>query len=502
MKEDKVQNIIVPAAIILCGIVFVPAAYDRVIAVRHIILAVAALMLLWFTKPKVGPVHLLAGGYFAFTVISGVFATNKAEWVYWCCRAYLLVVALSLFEIDPRRLAKTMIVIGCIFILFFWYEYAQVQNPHKLRGLSMQRNYWSAANLFIIPFCWYAIDKKIWTKMAIFVGAMMVCNIFMLKTRSVILAVLIMGVVAFAACKDIRKYIIMAGLLAVVVLAMNWQKIGRRLSISHRVEYWTATMNMIAAHPMGVGAGNWLIEFPRWASGLSVKGAFMYVSFRQPHNDYLRVWSETGFGGIMCYLGMFAMALYTARKKVWLIAGIAAWMTVSFFSGIYSRPFATLCLILFIGGGGREIKRFLPAIRTVATVGMIFVVVVMAFRLRGDIWNKKLRGVKGWDTAIKMAVGDSVFNRITYTTLPWSWWRGRAYFEAGQKQLAIAEFEAAYRQNPYNIYVLNMAGVASGLRGDLVRSQRLLAEAVSICPEYGVAAVNLRVAEAKLKNGY
>ncbi|NIP26986.1 MAG: hypothetical protein GWN55_06690, partial [Phycisphaerae bacterium] len=118
---DFLRKWILPVGIVFCGTVLCYSAYDRAVPIRNILWCAVTMALLLSTKTvKVGKIHFFAVGYLGFVLLSGIWAINISEWMYWSCRAVLLVTFLSVAEIEPKRLAKTMIVLGCMFAVYFW----------------------------------------------------------------------------------------------------------------------------------------------------------------------------------------------------------------------------------------------------------------------------------------------------------------------------------------------------------------------------------------------
>jgi len=74
-----------------------------------------------------------------------------------------------------------------------------------------------------------------------------------------------------------------------------------------RTVLWRQTLPMVVDHPLGVGLGNWKINYPLYDEGRSVTD---YGAPSRPHNDLIWIASETGILGLVAFL--------------WLL--IAAWM--------------------------------------------------------------------------------------------------------------------------------------------------------------------------------
>lgn len=73
-----------------------------------------------------------------------------------------------------------------------------------------------------------------------------------------------------------------------------------------RVGYWEAALNIAAAHPLGVGVGNYTFYYPRYAP-VSPKYEF-YPVVADSHSWYLEALAETGILGGICF-ALFALGL-------------------------------------------------------------------------------------------------------------------------------------------------------------------------------------------------
>lgn len=89
------------------------------------------------------------------------------------------------------------------------------------------------------------------------------------------------------------------------VTSQNW-------AVIERVAHWQAALDMIARHPLfGVGAGNYPAVYewyalPGWVDPLG-----------HAHNYYLNIAAETGIPGLLIYLSVLLVALFSVVK--WLV---------------------------------------------------------------------------------------------------------------------------------------------------------------------------------------
>ena len=116
---------------------------------------------------------------------------------------------------------------------------------------------------------------------------------------------------------------------------------------------------------------------------------------------------------------------------------------------------------------------------------------MLGFYYRASTWDKRLHFAKTYPQKVLMTEGYSVFTTLTYTGLPWNYWRGMANYHLGNRTIAINQFDMAYEHNPTNVHVLNAKGVSLIHQGRKFESGKYLKEAVRICPEFKEAQNNL-----------
>ena len=488
MVYNKIDKYILPIGIFLCGTVLVTLLFDSALMPRHIVWCVMTIILVYCSKEiRIGFIHWFLLGFLAISLLSGMYAINKAEWLFSVLRIVLMVTYISVVKIDKKSLAKAMVVLGAVFIVYFWYDYYLQGNFGICRGLMRQKNTWAHAQFFVIPFCYYAVVNKFWKKPAIVILILMVIQIFLLRSRSAILAIVLCSFVLAMLSK--RRWLILTSICIVLSLfAYTNRGLLHTTSLSQRLEQWNFTKDMIIDNPLGVGSGNWWIMFPKYAAGINYPGAFIKDTFRFPHNDFVWICSEIGALGLVCYIGIFATCLYYARRSKYLLIALSGYIAIAFFSAPHARPFSSLMLANFIAIACP--MRSIQQPKILLTV-MIFILVVFSFRLKASFWDKKVRYAKTGTQVMELFKAHSPFSTVSHTGIPWQWWRGTSYFESKQYRLAANDFKIAHKYNPHNVYVLNGMGLAKQIERDLQAAQEYFAEALRICPDFKHAKLNL-----------
>jgi len=486
--------------VVLCGTVLYLPAFDQPMAIRFIVLCLAAMAMVICSKEfRVGSIHIFACMFVVSVLLSGAFAVNKAEWLYWTLRAFLMITLLSVLIIDEKLLAKTMIFLGIVFTAYFWWEFFRQSESlgfwqfEGMSGLMRQKNYWATAHFVVIPFCYYAIEKKFWRIVAIPVMLSMIANIILLGSRSGVLALFVMVIVLSLLNKKVRWYAVVVCVIGGI--GFSQLQMCNFESFNHRIEQWIPTLKMIWHHPFGVGAGNWWLLFPKYAPDINFPDAFEKTMFRFPHNDFLWVWVETGFLGIIGYLGMFIVALCSAYKKkaIYLIIAISGYMAVAFFAALRERPFSSLIIILFFILAC-ERKDKIKCFKSLLIPLTLFLV-VLCFYLRSSCWYRKMKNNFNNLPQYQLLCtrGYSVFTPLTYSGIPYDWWAADAQYRMGNKVIACVYLERAYKYNPGCVPVIYGKGVSCYYQKKFKEAKEYFEEVLRICPDNKEAKYSLKV---------
>jgi len=127
----------------------------------------------------------------------------------------------------------------------------------------------------------------------------------------------VMGILTFGLLKGGKFVLLMMvgicvlALLIYVVEPTSWDRV-REVNLSKdkpestRIRLWQTSVAMIKKSPVwGVGLGGWGVLFDEY----KVEG--VYAATCHPHNDYLNVAVNTGLLGLLAYLSIWAVFLYS-----------------------------------------------------------------------------------------------------------------------------------------------------------------------------------------------
>jgi len=166
---------------------------------------------------------------------------------------------------------------------------------------------------------------KLWVALIIGIGLALLL-LFQSRSAQVALLVFIASTILIMIAQSNRAtlYRLIGPVMLFSILTILIARTGRlrysswnSRSSQERLQLWENTVELIKEKPLlGHGIGNWPMVFPK--TGLK---DFVRIQergrnfFMQPHNDYLKVWSETGLLGLMLFLSVPLYLLYLCIKR-------------------------------------------------------------------------------------------------------------------------------------------------------------------------------------------
>lgn len=237
--------------------------------------------------------------------------------------------------------AAVILVIGLVLALMGIYQI--LVSEQQARSVFETRNSHAAfLNLVALPASGYflllAEDKKN-PAPAVLLGAVLYIlflSIFMTASRGATLS-LGLSVAALAALSigqaPRRALVMLLGLLAVAFLSTKLPSTGGELverlpqitRDSGRMIIWESSWKLLQASPWhGIGLGLFYLAYPPYRNPADNSGGFF------AHNDYLQLWIETGWPGLLLLLAVLAAAAWllwrglskAERKKRVEMAGL------------------------------------------------------------------------------------------------------------------------------------------------------------------------------------
>lgn len=298
-------------------------------------------------------------------------------------------------------------------------------------------------------------------------------------------------------------------------------------TLRSRSQFWENSIAMFQDHPMGVGAGNWQVQFPKY--GLNQFGEYEILNgtstLQRPHNDLLHLLCESGIFGFAAYCAIFGIAFYQLYfliknavdysekwKYSYILAAVTGYLIITFFDfpmeRIEHQVLLMLLLSLVFSSYNSQLKRVASKNNTVFLYCVVGVAVysglISFFRFKGEQASVKMyvaKNNKQWDETIYEANrASSYFYKIDPTSIPIDWYRGTAYFNRKEFEESIRCFEIAYKAAPHQIQVINNLAVAYQSVGRKEEAIALYLKALKISAQFEEARLNLAAMYFNEKN--
>ncbi len=144
-------------------------------------------------------------------------------------------------------------------------------------------------------------------------------------------------------------------------------------SANNRLYAWKAGLDSFVDNPvLGVGWDNFYAAFNAHYDPRLLRGGFTETFFDRPHNVFVQFLAETGVIGFVAYIVLLICAFRAARRNIWIIALLSAYITQNFFAfdsvssycmfflvlawidGEHSRSISTSSVRLSAGNASRE----------------------------------------------------------------------------------------------------------------------------------------------------
>lgn len=301
---------------------------------------------------------------------------------------------------------------------------------------------------------------------------------------------------------------------------------NKTFTIQERILLWKGTGKMIQDNPLwGIGPNQWKMEFPKYGSDIW-RARQGLVQFQRPHNDFLWILSEQGIGGLVAYIFMFFSVFvlgFRFLKKnnqskfdraiiLLILSGLAAYLTVSFFSFPRERIMHQWALALYFGvviaicWPNETIKsntrKSLNINRSYIILPILFGSIALCSffvglnRWKGEILTREVLAAKNesdWSLMQHRAKEADLlpFYSMDPTSVPISFYEGLAYLNMEENKEAQSSFLKAYQIHPNNIHVVNNVANIYQINGDLNSAIKYYEQALTIAPKYLDGILNL-----------
>ncbi|MCB0686175.1 MAG: O-antigen ligase family protein, partial [Saprospiraceae bacterium] len=333
-------------------------------------------------------------GFAALNILSITWAAEKAEalfytekWIYAACLFYLLLWTflerqeneVSHFIAQLARVTTTIILVVVFIPLINVIQKDGISNEalYQVKTMFGHKSLTSLFLFLLLPLNLLDKFERNFTWPVLLLVLCQILMILVLQSRAVYLSLFVFILIVGSHVFHYRthwspflkkKYILPAVLIMVGAFVFLLQNDGfrERLNMLHylksqtsteRQDVWRMTKPLIREHwIMGVGPGNWKLQFP----GHGVEGSYRMqdqnVFFTRAHNDFLEIFAELGLLGFSIYVFLFGYAFYqlhlARHKSPWksrmLLAGMIGYLISSLIDFPKERLEFVTILILYL----------------------------------------------------------------------------------------------------------------------------------------------------------
>jgi O-antigen ligase len=499
-------------------------------------------------------------GYLLISALSLIKAINLTEGIFEWLKIFLSIAFFhaACLIIGTRQkavlnLTKAMTLAGILLSAVGICQYLDlaftfIPGNYKIYATMANKNLFSSILFLMLPFALYGALRYsgVWKKVGLAAIALIGLSIAIAGSRAV-WAALLVSTAAVCSLKLVyqkkritsEKYsfinrlglIVCPGFIVLgIILGANAcdQKSGSILStasLAQRIRLWDKSLKMTAANPfLGVGLGQWKIIYPGCATerkGQDPDERSAPVYFQRPHNDYLWVLSESGFGGLLCYLAFFVTLIFyciriihkahnpdTIYFSILMLFGITGYTVISFFSFPKERIVHNIFLMLTAACILTVYQQLFPIRKKIPAPGFkglnIVILCMLAvcaavgyIRICSEVHARRALSAKKvgrWQQVIyEIDKADLRFYNMDPIAMPLSGYKGLANFSLGHIEKAREDFRKALQAHPNHIYVLNNLGTCSALLNDYRRAIEYYNRSLAISPGFKQAQNNLHL---------
>lgn len=357
-QNNNILSIITMLLFALMPLVYVKSLVDNTLiphqlfaSVGLILLTLAMLANKGISKATFGWMILSFAGFVVVNLIAVSAAINPVESWATLSRYMLsfgvLSALLVLFQtknLKPESLIKGVVIFGSIAGVITLVEILKalgsgdfISDIYVVSGTFSHKNLLSSVLMLSLSFAIMGaiILEKGWKSLSMFLTFLLIAEVFVLRTRGVWLAIFISALVFLLVFFVLRKRQslqvkfpvkqvgLAAGIAVVLLVALfSAAKVSSSVSdttnLENRFVFWNNSVEMLKENPvLGVGPGNWKINFPKYGlEGLENSVLQGVTQVQRPHNDYLWVLTEGGPLALIFFLGIFGLALAQLLKNL------------------------------------------------------------------------------------------------------------------------------------------------------------------------------------------
>lgn len=491
---------------------------------------------------------LAFGLFILFTAASTAWAVNKGEALYdtarWIMAASLFTTTYTLYRRHP---ARTIMMLSRAALLIIPFSFgAAVKQFEALGGDFSWDNRYSLISIFThkgtFALMMLVVTLPIVMRLRLHIGrarlvywVLLVAALAMvlfLSARTALLALVVLVVVWLLALIPLKplatKHYPLATLILAVLLGTALIG-GTRLfchlplgdtpgeaggvlssaTILERHALWNTTLRLVDQYLLvGVGAGNWKVCYPEVSTADIFSVDVLDFTFVRPHNDYLRVLSETGYIGLALLLIALATPIVrtigrtsrrsrTGRMTAITLAYTAAVLVAALIDFPFDRTellvWSTITLALLAASTSAR-KLQLGVSRWLVAVLLAAVAVLSVIRLQSEKQYPTVISAnhsRQWNTMEEAAhKAQSPLCNLTPLGTPFAYYEAIAQEQLGRQPLET--FAKAVHDSPWHKQSLNdMARLVYTVNHDADSAEALFKKAIHVSPSFAHAYFNL-----------
>lgn len=298
-------------------------------------------------------------------------------------------------------------------------------------------------------------------------------------------------------------------------------------SVFERMLLWKNSLLMIKENFWtGVGLSNWKILFPAYGYTGASYLVTDSVKFTRAHNDFLQVFSESGFLGFMAFVLILLSAIVYSVKKYlssgetfWLVmlSGILGYFAVAMFGFPTEKVFLLVMFIIYLAlvisnlplsatSKKINIKRYSFILILIPVIISLYTINACAARIKEETNFSRILDLKekgNWQSMYKQCNTIPVnYFPLDYTATPVAWYKATAAYMNGKNAEALELYKVALVQTPYHVQVNNDIGAVYLNNGNYTEAEKYFNKAIDINPKFPDALFNKAVAVFNRGNKY
>jgi O-antigen ligase len=470
----------------------------------------------------------------ALSIVSMAYAHVVSESMYVASKYGIQFIFLltTYFLLSAQLLSRKDLVNGilifCIIslcygiydIIILWNSGFQVLTHSNLITATYANKNLFASALFLCLWAAFAATMPSWARLAL----ILILSAFLLFLQSKIvvfvtaclfLALVIKNIPSFTKQKKsiwVGALLITALLLCVLFNFQRFVNLASLHTLGTRFAMWANSFQMFAEHPLGVGAGNWQVFFPKYGlSHFDLPGVRNGTTMgRQPHNDFIWMLCELGVQGLAAYLSLFILLFMLQIRSIkkgndrfsfLLLISSIGYCLIAFFDFPLERMehqvLVAVILALSMHNYDSVCQNPIP-VKPSRSLGLCLLIICISviisyYRLQGEYYTRMatlLNRKKYPELVVENCdKAKSFFYQVDPVAIPVDWYAAMALYSAGSTNNARLRMEKSLEYTPYNIRILNRLAALYAKQGEREKAVSLYTRALGISPTATIAPI-------------